>query len=125
VEAAPRIDGWKFVAFKPAAGFGFVTQYESARIDASKSWFMPLESKLEPKHFGMRLACDDYVAEHREDFLAAAQLVVETGLGELAAAENVSFLDVERTPTSPADRGYLELPALAAYLDWRRTKGSK
>jgi len=83
---------------------------------------MPLESKLRPEHFGVRLACDAYVEALREEFATAAQMLLEAGLGELAAHEQVQFLDVERTPASPADVGYLELPALSAYLDWRKTR---
>lgn len=125
IAAAPAIEGWRFVALKPPAGFDFATTFEGARIDARRSWFMPLEAPNAPRLFGLRLACDDYLEELREDFLAAAHIVVETGLGELVAAERVQFIDVERTPSSPNDAGYLELPALTAYLDWRASKAQR
>lgn len=137
VSAAPGLSGWTVTAFRPASGFDAVTEYEGARVDPRAAWFMPLEARAlpgatqsalpgatQPGPLGLRVACADFVEELREEFLGAAQLVLENGLGELAAAEQIAFLDVERTPEAPSERGYLELGALPAYLDWRRTRSS-
>lgn len=119
VASAPALPGWKFIALKPAAGFDFVTVYEGARIDPKTSWFLPLASAEHPDRFGMSLACSTYDATRHDTFRAAAHVVVETALGELAAAERVHYIDVEATPEDPTEDGYIELPQLVAYLDWR------
>jgi hypothetical protein len=119
VDAAPSLPGWEFIAFKPAQGFAFVTEHGRARIDASRSWFMPLESKSAPTQFGLVLACDEYSPDAHDDFMFAARVVIRTGLGELAAATSVHHIEIEETPSAPASRGYIELPELPQYLSWR------
>lgn len=121
VRAAPALTGWEFIAFKPAHGFAFVTQHGQARIDAARSWFLPLESASRPDQFGIRLACDEYDPDAHEDFLFAAYIVIDTGLGELAAARDVHHIEVELTPATPATSDYLPLPELPAFLSRRRS----
>ena len=55
VAAAPPLDGWEFIAFKPAHGFTFVTEHGRARIDAAKARFLPLESATKPDQLLRRI----------------------------------------------------------------------
>ena len=119
VAAAPALDGWEFIAFKPAHGFTFVTEHGRARIDAARSWFLPMESAARPDQLGLRLAVDDYTAEVHEDFLFAAFIVLDVGLGELSAARDIQHVAVGRTPADPAAEGYIALPELPSYIRWR------
>jgi hypothetical protein len=108
-----------FIAFKPAHGFTFVTEHGRARIEAAKSWFLPLESSAKQDQFGLRLGVDDYTQDAHEDYLFAAFIVLDTGLGELSAARDIGHVEVGRTPPDPAAEGYLELPELPAFIRWR------
>jgi len=49
---APNIEGWVFVALKPAKGFQFTTTYEGMLYDPRHMWFLPLESHTRPDDLG-------------------------------------------------------------------------
>jgi len=119
VASAPSIDGWTFVAFKPAQGFGFTTEYEGITVDPAKSWFLPMHSTNDPSELGLRVAVPGFNAEEAKSYRAAVYIVIETGLGELRAWEAIKHVEVTEVPASPESEGYIELHELERYLDWR------
>lgn len=119
VACAPSMPGWEFVAFKPAQGFSFRTEYDDVVVDPALSWFLPLASAADPNAFGLRVAVPGFTDELAQSFRAAAYIMLETGLGELASAEAVQHLEVAAPPDAPEAEGYIELNELDAYLAWR------
>lgn len=119
IACAPPVPEWEFIAFKPAQGFGFRTEYDDVVVDPALSWFLPLESAAHPNAFGLRVAVPGFTDELAQNFRAAVYIVLETGLGELAAAEAVQYLEVAAPPDAPEAEGYIELNELVAYLAWR------
>ena len=113
IDAAPALPGWEFVAFKPPMGFDFVMRHERATIDGKTAWFQPLTTPS--GNFGLRLACDGYLEEADDDFVYAAEMLLEAGVGELAAF-HIRGIDVVRTPESPRTSGFLPLNELEDYV---------
>jgi len=122
VGVAPQLDGWSFIAFKPAQGFDFVTEYGLAKLDPQQCWFLPLESSKNPERIGLRIGCPNFLHPTLQDFEKAALVALDTGLGELRAAEDIGHVEVERLPAEPADNGWIELVELPRYLDRWRSK---
>jgi len=122
-KAAPSLPGWLVVAFKQPQGFEFTTEYEDILVAPQATWFLPLFSKQGPQSLGLRLAFSHYEAKRRQQFLAASYVMLEAGLGELAAAEHVSHVDVCLAPSTPETEGYRPLTALPDFLE-RRTSRS-
>jgi hypothetical protein len=58
----------------------------------------------------------------RQDFENAVLAVLDTGLGELRAAEEIGHAEVGDLPAAPADHGWIELRELPQYLDWWKGK---
>lgn len=114
VEAAPKLTGWSFLAFKPPMGFDFEMKHERATIDGRKAWFEPLATAS--GGLGVRLACAGYVADADDDFVYVAEMLLEAGLGELAARV-IAGLDVVETPAAPETLGYLPLAQLPEWLE--------
>jgi hypothetical protein len=56
----------------------------------------------------------------KQQFLAAAYVMLEAGLGELAAAQEVAHVEVCLAPSSPEVSGYRSLRSLPGYLNGRR-----
>jgi len=125
VDAAPKLAGWKFIAFKPAGGFAFVCTWEGARIDVKRAWFLPLLSTTTPAQFGVRLGCDEYVETLHDEFVAAAYVVLDTALGELVAASEIHHVDVGLTPSEPESQGYMRLSELPAFIAWQNAKAAR
>ena len=123
VVTAPTLPGWRVVAFKPAAGFGFETHYGSVALDPSACWFLALGHEAEPGLFGLRVACPGYDPDLEDEFYWAARIMLQTGLGELSAARQIHHLEVGPLPTYPEADGYLELTRIEHYLAADRTQG--
>lgn len=124
VQAAPAVPKWSFFALKQPLGFGFKTQYEGLSLDPGRMWFLPLLKKSDPRVLGLRIGIKDYDAERKRDFLSAALVILETGLGERSAAEEIVHVECVPLPESPGEAGYIELSDLSAYLEWRRGKNT-
>ena len=116
VAAAPLIPGWKAVAFKPRQGFEFVTSYEDITVAPDAAWFMPVESKNEWEGIDICVAYSHFEEKRRRQFEAATYVMLEAGLGEIAAAELINVIEVRAAPENPEIAGYLLLEALPRYL---------
>jgi hypothetical protein len=119
IAAAPQIDGWRFIALKPAQGFDFVTEYAGITISPPATWFLPLESKTKPEALGLRVAYSHFEKAKEKTYLAGTYVVLEAGLGELDAAEKIHHVEVCGAPSSPESLGYMVLHELPEYIRWR------
>jgi hypothetical protein len=120
VADAPSIPGWRITAFKPPMGFAFGTRYEDVELDPAACWFLPLVNQNDPKLFGLQLGVPGYDPAKIEQLENAAYIIIDTALGELIAARDVHHIEVCELPADPDADGFLELPELPEYLEWRR-----
>lgn len=120
--AAPPMPGWSVVSFKQPQGFEFITEYEDIVVAPGATWFLPLTSKPQPELLGLRLAFAHFSSAQQRQFLAAAYVMLEAGLGELAAAEHMAHVEVCLAPSSPESEGYRVLPELPDYLAQRSAR---
>lgn len=119
VASAPKVDGWRFIALKPGTGFDFVTRYEDVQIDPAQCWFQPVKS--DNGDFGIDVAIPDYPEARARQFENALWIALQTGLGELVLATEVTFVRVERVPPAFDGHGYMPLTQLPGFLRWRRS----
>lgn len=122
VRLAPSIEGWTFIALKPAQGFRFTTDYEGTRFDPRQMWFLPLESKSRPGDLGIRIAIPGLDGIDKTLAHTAVLVILDTGLGERSAALDLQYTEVTDVPADPASEGYIELPELADYIAWRKKR---
>ncbi|MFZ0479908.1 MAG: hypothetical protein WAL71_12215 [Terriglobales bacterium] len=122
VRLAPNIEGWSFIALKPAQGFQFTTIYEGTRFDPRQIWFLPLESKSRPGDLGIQIAVPGLDAMDKTTAHSAVLVILDTGLGERSAALDLQHTELTEMPTDPASLGYIELPDLADYIVWRKKR---
>lgn len=120
IAAAPELPGWNLVALKPAMGFDFVTTYEGIRFDPKLIWFMPLKFENSPSDLGLRIAVPGFTEDARRITQSALMIMIETGLGERAAALDIQHFQIGTLPSEPETAGYIELPELAPYIAWRK-----
>lgn len=119
VNVAPKLEHWNVIAFVPAQGFEFKTQYKTVELDPYKLWFLPLKNNEDAEKLGIRIGVSQVIPDAEQaDFLTAAYIVLDTILGEQKAAEDIDYLDIQRLPANFDELGYHELTSLAAYIDW-------
>ena len=122
VAAAPHIPGWRFISLKAPKGFGFVITYEGIPFDPRTMWFLPLESASRPQDFGFRVGVPNFSPAVERQASNAVAVILDTALGERAAALDVQHVEVSRLPGSPEAAGYIELYELPSYIEWRKRK---
>jgi len=122
VARAPKIPGWEFVPLKPAMGFDFETTYEGISFDPRTMWFLPLLSASRPQNLGLRIGVPGYQPENKRETDNAVLVILDTALGERVAALDVHYVEVVALPAAPEADGYIELPELGRYIEWRKRK---
>lgn len=125
IAKAPSLKNWKFTAFKPALGFGFVNKYMGVEYDPSKLWFLPLEKTSDPSAIGIKIGIPNFDEKTHIHSRAALWIILDTGLGELVAAQDIQFMETGALPSDPEKEGYIELIELPKYLEWKKSKSSK
>lgn len=122
VAAAPPLPAWRVIAFKPPQGFSFVATCDGLRVDPRELWFQPLEAQRHPELLGLFIAAPGYSDEAHSRFKHACRIVLDTALGEVAAAEEIHYVEVGALPRDPEAAGFLALPELADFVATRRRR---
>ncbi len=122
VNAAPQIEGWRIIAFKPAHGFDFTTDYEGVRVVSQAAWFLPLQSQSDPNELGLLIGLPEFDETLEDEYWVACYKVLDTGLGEFQTAEKIKHVEVCKLPEHPEAEGFIELPELPDYIKWREKR---
>lgn len=122
VAVAPELPGWVPVALKPAMGFEFSIGYRGLELNPDEIWFEPLVDADAPEVLGLRVAVEGFNDEQEEDFANGMLIMLDTALGEKAAATDVDLVEVCEAPEDPDDEGFLPFKELGSYLAWRKSR---
>jgi len=97
VAAAPALSGWEFVALRPGQGFDFEVNAGELVFDAKELSFQALTSEEAPTQLAIRLLVPN---PWLEEWAELGLRILETGLGEEAAA-SIGYIEIDRrTPDS-------------------------
>jgi len=119
VRAAPKMDGWKFLALKPRLGFPVKIQWEAVEVRIKDVTFKPIPH---PDHtLSLELFVKDLRPEDAEDAHNALLRALDHGLGERAFAEQIQGTQVAPTPGWLRAAGLIPLTELEGYLRKRST----
>jgi hypothetical protein len=105
-------------------GFDFAIDYEGIHFDPRKMWFRPLKSSSSPDSLGLRVSIPNLTPTIEPQANNAVAIILDTALGERAAALEFQHLEILALPELPESLGYFPLPELHDYLDWRKRKVS-
>ena len=119
VAAAPPLEGWEIIALKPPRGFEFALDLDGLHIDASELMFDPLSAQEDPRLLGVRVYVPGAADDDDERLNRALPLILETGIGEEAAAQ-IDHSDFIAGP--PHDNKALPIEQLLPYVQWHRKK---
>jgi hypothetical protein len=122
IALAPQISGWQLIALKPPMGFDFTTTYEGIRFEPRAMWFLPLDSSSRPEDLGLRVGVPNFTDDIKRQASNAVAVILDTALGERAAALDIQHLEVSALPESPESHGYIELYELPTYIESRKRR---
>jgi hypothetical protein len=122
VAEAPQISRWRFIALKPPMGFDFTTTYEGIRFEPRQMWFLPLTGNTDPAALGLRIGIPEFRSATARQASNAVAVILDTALGERAAALDIQHFEVVALPACPESEGYIELHQLPNFIEWRKKK---
>lgn len=122
VGASLPLEGWLFIALKPALGFDFQHTNGPISLNVNQLWFMPTKSKANPSELGLVVAFPnaDFVLHHQ--LIDTAPTILESAIGERAFSNDIAHVAVADLPSSPEDNGFLELPQLTDYIAFHKRR---
>jgi hypothetical protein len=120
VDLAPVVSPWKFIKFKQPQGRVLVTRYKDREFDPQDIVFLPLSMTGKPDAVAIRVCYPDYTEEENDMFVKATYLVLNTLIGERAAALDIDYLDVVRTPDDIDEEDFPRLDGIAQYIEGRK-----
>jgi hypothetical protein len=122
VAAAPKVQGWSYVALKPKVGLARSITWEGHVIDCAEVVFEPLEDE-KSGDFGIRLLVPDLAKDKEESAHNGLLRVLDHALGERRFADEIRFTEVSALDGDADD--YIPLSALDRFVDWRKEQHKK
>jgi hypothetical protein len=124
INDAPEIKGWSFTAFTQPIDLDFTSNFEDVELKPIEMWFLPLDSKSNPKSIGFRICLANYELVKDSEWLeAAVYRVLDNVLGEKSFALDVDYIEIKGMPPGkPEDQGLIELKDLASFVKWKKKK---
>lgn len=123
VNAAPELEHWNIIAFKPAV-VGSTVEYNGIKLQSDSMYFDPLENNKAPNKIGIRVFLEDYDDSRNEAFRYAVYLILDNILGEKSFALDIQYVDIASIPSIAEREKFIELNRLPRYIEWKKSKNS-
>jgi len=119
VNSAPKIDGWKFTALKPAMDIkGVDIQMAGHKFNSDSLSFYPIEHATYPDEIDLTIVYNDYTEENRNNIVIGTNIFLENYLGELELVEMIDNLSI--IGKDNAKNELIPISKLKDYLHWRQ-----
>lgn len=121
VNAAPKINGWKFTALKPALDIKEVyIEMAGYKFTRENLHFYINEQANYPDEIDISVVHDDCVEENKSPIASGVYIFLDTFLGELDFAMVIDNLKIAMR--SEIDNELIPIEKLSAYLKWRQSE---
>lgn len=120
VRAAPEIDGWRIIAFRPRKpdALNFKLEYAGLAISGNDIWY---RSEGEGDTFNLTVLVRGLNAQNEKKAIRAAFVMLDLALGEYDVATKLRSIDFGALPPDPDSQGLKPLSALPGEVDARFT----
>ena len=119
VAAAPPIEGWRVVAFKPRmSNAGSRVEYRGENLSTDDVWFAA--SPLPSGGLSLTMYVAGLTEANYERRAGAAVLLLDNTLGEYDAGTMIDRLDAQPLPADPQGRHLRRFSGLPAFIDARK-----
>jgi len=113
VAAAPKLPGWKIIAFRQPKSLDLVVEFRGAKLGKDDLWFV---AEPDGNKLGLTLYIRGYKSDKESEALAYASfLLLDSALGEYAVETQIG--SIERRPLPP-DPSRLKLKPFAELPDY-------
>jgi hypothetical protein len=124
INNAPEIEGWTFIAFKPAMPDHFKSKWDALELDTEDMWFLPLSNE-KTQDLGIRVYFNNQdLIKDNATLIPLLYKMLDTIVGEKSFALDIKYVDTDLLPDKPEEGLYpiLELPK---YIEWHKSQATK
>jgi hypothetical protein len=119
IAAAPKMDGWKFTALKPALDIKDVSiEMGGYNFTADNIHFYSNESAEYPDEIDITLVHDDLTEDNKNTITNGSYIFLDNFLGELDVANNIDNLII--IGRQEAQKELIPIVKLKDFLTWRQ-----
>ncbi|TEB41276.1 DUF695 domain-containing protein, partial [Flavobacterium circumlabens] len=118
VNAAPRIEGWKFTALKPPVDIkNVVIEFENFKLNADNLKFYPTINKDYPDEIDLTIVYDHFTEDKKQLITNGVYIFLDNYLGEL---QSVTLIDnMKMSGNDGISEELIPIEKLKDYLIWR------
>ena len=116
VDAAPAMEGWKIIAFRPRMdGYAsFTLDFGERHLDPKKIWCW---SRVEDGSFDLVIYHADYSDEIRDLLVNGTYILLDMALGEYDVMTGIRYIDHRELPDDPETLGLYRFEDLRSVFD--------
>ena len=116
VAAAPEMEDWEVIAFKPAQPGPVLINYEDQLFNPEETILIPLLHDVYPDSVGIQVCFEDFEDANEGHYMGATFLMLEALIGEEAAINDIEYLEVCRIPQDIEDIDHLMLSDIENHI---------
>lgn len=125
INFAPKIDGWTFIAFKPAMPDHFKSKWDDLELNTEDMWFLPLSNEKN-SDLGIRVFLNNHdLIKDNKTLTPLLYKMLDTIVGEKSFALDIHYVDTELLPDEPETEGLHPILELSEYIEWHKSKATK
>ena len=98
VDAAPSLEEWIIIPFRPPKGTGFIIKIGDYSLGAEDVWF---SCEPDGDRIGLILYIKGLSAENEDAAARASFILLDSALGEYAVEEKIGFIEIIALPDDP------------------------
>ena len=116
VAAAPKLPGWRIIAFRPRMEdySRFTVEYAGRKFDPKEIWFY---SRIKDRHFDVIFYHPSYRDEDRNLIISGTYILLDMALGEYDVVTGIHQLDHQLLPADPKAEGLKQYSEFRAAFD--------
>jgi hypothetical protein len=125
VNAAPKIDRWAFIAFKPPMPDNFTSKWDDLELNTENMWFFPL-SNDKNQNLGIRVCFNNQdLVKDNNSLTPLLYKMLDTIVGEKSFALDIHYVDTDLLPDNPEEEGLYPILELPRYIEWHKSQRTK
>jgi hypothetical protein len=121
--AAPRLERWSIVAFRPRMKdyATFKLDYAGKKFDPEEIWIYP---RIREGHFDLIIYHPLFAEKERNSYVSGAYILLDMALGEYDVVTGIRYIDHQKLPNNPESEGLKPFSELRkVFDDYKAKKG--
>jgi hypothetical protein len=119
VNCAPKIDGWRFIAHKPAMNIeNMAINMYGYKFEKENMNFYSNEDSNYPDEIDITIVHDDLTKDNKSEISAGCAIFLDNYLGELSFVNNID--NVNTIGRLEAEKELIPISKLKDFLNWRQ-----